>query len=406
MLNILFLNSHPIQYFAPLYKTIEKQPDFNLKVLYCSGYGLAGEKDREFGVNKSWDIPVMEGYESVILKNQSLKPTVYNFWGLVNLSIIPYLFKAPKSLLVVHGWGYFTHILTMIVGKIFGHTVCLRGENPASQEQLRNARSLWLRKIVFGKMLFSFVDYFLYIGKENKQFYLNNGVKEEQLFFAPYAVDNNRFVNSFKKLSAQKEALRKKLGLPLDKKIILFSGKYITKKRPLDLLKAFGKCQYKNEASIVFMGEGELREQMEKYIEKKGLKNIFLTGFVNQSKVTEYYAVADLFVMCSQEGETWGLSTNEAMNFSLPVILSNLTGSSSDLVEEGVNGYVFETGNIKMLAEKLDLILGQPVSVFEKMGEQSMQKIQQYSYEQILEGLRSVGSLIKSTRMNNRAIIG
>jgi len=60
--------------------------------------------------------------------------------------------------------------------------------------------------------------------------------------------------------------------------------------------------------------------------------------------------VADVFVMCSGEGETWGLSVNEAMNFEKPVIVSKTCGSCSDLVRHGENGFAFGTGDIAGLA--------------------------------------------------------
>ncbi|MEZ4962589.1 MAG: glycosyltransferase family 4 protein [Saprospiraceae bacterium] len=384
---VLFLNSHPIQYFAPLYQEIASRKDLDLTVLYCSRHGLSGETDREFGVQVKWDIPVLEGYRSVFLNNNAWKPGIYGFFGLINLGIIRYLFKAPKSTLVVHGWGYFTNILAIVFGKIAGHIVCIRGESPASHEGRRSVRSMNIRKFVFGKILFQFADYFLYIGNENKQFYKIYGVPERKLRFAPYAVDNERFSKSFQQLAPQKNDLRKALGIPLDKTVILFSGKYIEKKRPLDLLMAFHQSKKRENACLVFMGEGELRPVMERFIEKNNLQNIRLTGFINQSAVPEYYAAADLFVMCSQEGETWGLSTNEAMNFRLPVLLSDLTGSSADLVRPGENGYVFKTGDIDDFAEKLDLLLSVSPDGLKAMGKVSSAIIKGYSYQQIISSI-------------------
>jgi glycosyltransferase involved in cell wall biosynthesis len=386
---VLFLNSHPIQYFAPLYKEMASRNDLDLTVLYCSKHGLSGETDREFGVQVKWDIPVLEGYRSVFLKNHAWKPGIYGFFGLMNLGIISYLFKAPKSTLIVHGWGYLSNILAIVFGKIAGHIVCIRGESPASHEQRRSARSLNMRKFVFGKILFSFADYFLFIGNENKRFYKIYGVAENKLRFAPYAVDNKRFDRDFKKLSPRKNDLRKALDIPLDKTVILFSGKYIEKKRPMDLLAAFQQCKNRDGAYLIFMGEGELRPVMERFIEKNNLQNIKLTGFVNQSKVAEYYAAADLFVMCSQEGETWGLSTNEAMNFHLPLLLSDLTGSSADLVKAGENGYVFKTGEVDDLAEKLELLLSQAPEKLREMGRVSAKIINGYSYQQIIDSIIS-----------------
>jgi len=57
--SFIFLNSHPIQYFAPLYRYLTEQ-GIALEVLYCSG-GAAGKFDREFGREVQWDIPLLEG---------------------------------------------------------------------------------------------------------------------------------------------------------------------------------------------------------------------------------------------------------------------------------------------------------------------------------------------------------
>ncbi|MEK7255678.1 MAG: glycosyltransferase family 4 protein [Bacteroidota bacterium] len=390
MSNVIFLNSHPIQYFAPLYQEIERRKELNLTVLYSSAHGVGGETDREFGVEVKWDIPVLEGYRSVFLKNYARKSGIYGFWGLLNLGIINYLRKAPKSTLVVHGWGYATNWLALLAGRFFGHTVCLRGESPDSHERSRSPRSLAFRKLFFGKMLFRLPHRFLFIGNENAKFYTRYGVAKTKLVFAPYAVDNQRFANQFQALSPRREALKKELGLPAGKTIILASGKYIEKKRPLDLLRAFSQCSSRENACLVFMGEGELRSEMERFSVENRLENVRLTGFVNQSKVPEYYAVADLFVMCSGEGETWGLSTNEAMNFHLPLLLSDLTGSSADLVLPGENGYVFKSGDVGELAQKLNALLALPLSQQREMGKVSARIIQEYSFEQIIDSLKKM----------------
>ena len=72
------------------------------------------------------------------------------------------------------------------------------------------------------------------------------------------------------------------------------------------------------------MGDGPLRNELEAYIAQYKVKNVVISGFINQSEIGTIYSMADLFVMCSGIGETWGLSVNEAMNFSLPVIVTSL----------------------------------------------------------------------------------
>lgn len=62
---------------------------------------------------------------------------------------------------------------------------------------------------------------------------------------------------------------------------------------------------------------------------------------------------ADAFVLPSDTGETWGLVTNEAMLFRLPVVVSSEVGCAEDLVIPGETGYTF-TGGAVELADELE----------------------------------------------------
>ena len=132
---VIFINSHPIQYFAPLYKLIASKTDINLNVWYCSDETISGGIDKEFGVNVKWDTPILDGYNFTFFKNNSLKPSLFNgFWGLLNFDLLATLKKQSPSIIIVHGWGYATHFLVILFAKLFGHTVCLRAETPLNQE--------------------------------------------------------------------------------------------------------------------------------------------------------------------------------------------------------------------------------------------------------------------------------
>ncbi len=351
MKQVVFLNSHPIQYFSPLYKQMAES-GIQLTVCYCSDESIKGKYDKGFGKEVKWNIPLIEGYHSVFLKNISWKPSIHKgFFGLINPGVIRFLYKQPTSIVVIHGWAYCTHILAIIFAKLFGHTICLRSETPLNQEKMKS-KGLTFLKHIYLRFLFLFIDRFLFIGKQNKAFYEALGIKESKLVFTPYAVDNKRFRTIYDTNSILQA--REILKLPPDKKIILYSGKFIFKKRPLDLLKAFHQSSTDNTL-LVMTGEGELRAEMETYIQMHGLNNkVILTGFINQTEIPLYYRAADIFVMCSGLGETWGLSVNEAMNFGLPVIVSDTCGCAYDLVRNNVNGAVFETGNIFQLAILLD----------------------------------------------------
>jgi glycosyltransferase involved in cell wall biosynthesis len=352
MKKVAYFLSHPIQYFSPLLKTLALSSD--LDVYYFSDASITGKRDKGFGQAVQWDTPLLNGYRYRFLKNFSRRTALDNhFLDAVNPGVIGILWKTRSSVVIVNGWSYSSTLLAIVFGRLFGKKVWLRAENPLNQELAKRPAVRFAKKLFLKHLLFRFfVSKFLYIGKESKAFFEYYGVKPHRLVYTPYAVDNESFRQQYLRLKDDPIAVRTRLGLPADKKIILFSGKYIPKKRPMDLLQAFHLLNDDNYA-LVMVGEGLCRAEMESYIREKQLRHVYLTGFVNQSAIPAYYSIADVFVMCSGAGETWGLSVNEAMNFEKPVIVSQTCGSSADLVKDGENGFVFPTGDIGSLTERL-----------------------------------------------------
>jgi glycosyltransferase involved in cell wall biosynthesis len=359
-----------------------------LQVFYLSDSSIKGYKDSGFGAEVKWDTPLLEGYNYKFLTDLGRKSLNNRFWDNFNPSIISELIRTRDKIIVVNGWVYSSHIIAIILGKLLGKKVWMRGDNPLNQEMKKSRRIKFIKRVIFRAFFRTFIDKFLFVGKQNRNFFKYYGVKEGQLVFAPHAVDNSYFSSQYELYKGKQAQLKSELGIPEGKKVILFSGKYIKKKRPLDLLRAYAMLP-QDQFSLILVGEGELRSEMERLVEDLQLRNVFLTGFVNQSLISRYYATGDVFVMCSQEGETWGLSVNEAMNFSLPVIVSNICGCADDLVKHGDNGFVFETGDIASLAEYLNKLL-QNDTMARRMGERSKSIIQDYSFSTISKNILKV----------------
>jgi glycosyltransferase involved in cell wall biosynthesis len=77
---------------------------------------------------------------------------------------------------------------------------------------------------------------------------------------------------------------------------------------------------------------------------------------------------------------------NEAMNFSLPIVASNVVGSTADLVEHGVNGFLFAPGDIESLADFLRTLIRDPESRA-AMGKESARRIAAWDFDRGLEGV-------------------
>ncbi len=76
-----------------------------------------------------------------------------------------------------------------------------------------------------------------------------------------------------------------------------------------------------------------------------------MLGFVNQSKIAEWYGAADLFVLPSGR-EKWGLGVNEAMAAGAVPIVSDVVGCAPDLVTRDV-GWLHPAGDIDALARAI-----------------------------------------------------
>ncbi len=211
-------------------------------VWYCSDSSVKGDFDKQFGVDVKWDIPLLEGYESKFFKNYSWKPShSRGFFGLINFGMIRQLFFIRKSVIIIHGYHYCTHFLMLLLGKLSGHIICLRCETPQNQEIYNKGWKKFFKKIFLKYILFPRANYFLYIGSQNQAFYKSYGIKDRRLIFCPYSVDDERFRKESRILKASVNKLKEDLGIKANDKIILYSGKYIKKKRPMDLLTSFKK---------------------------------------------------------------------------------------------------------------------------------------------------------------------
>ncbi|MCC7159016.1 MAG: glycosyltransferase family 4 protein [Ignavibacteria bacterium] len=384
---MIFFLSHPIQYFSPMLKLLAKQT--HVKVYYYSDISLRGGHDEGFGQNVKWDVPLLEGYEHEFIKNLSASPSMNNrFTDAVNPGIVNVLRKEPDKIVVLNGWSYFSDWIVMLAARFAGKKIWLRCESPINQEIRKSGIKKYIKDILLRHIIFRhLINKFLYIGTRNKEFYAYYGVNDTQrLIFTPYSVDNHNLQSYYRTNITHKQHLRQRFGVPSDDmKVILFVGKYISKKRPMDLLKAFSLLPT-DKYFLIMVGEGNLRTEMEAFIREKNMKNTLLTGFVNQSSIWDYYIAADTFVMCSGAGETWGLTVNEAMNFQLPVIVSDTCGCSADLVEHEVNGYVFNEGDIAGLAKYI-LKTTDNNDISKKMGAYSLRIIERYSNEVIAANL-------------------
>ena len=376
------LSSHPIQYQVPLFRALAARPEIDLTVFFCSDWGLKAYCDEGFGQEVKWDVPLLDGYRYEFLPNVSPKANPSRFWGLINPAIVQRLRKENFDAAWVHGWALASNWIAWATATSRRLPILLWGETNGMTEPIGLKR---IAKNIILKKFFSQIAGFLSIGTNNANFYRSYGVSEERIFLTPYSVDNAFFIKRTQELEGQKQVLREKEGMPPNLPVILFCGKFYDVKRPLDILKAFALLDRSLPASLVFVGAGPLRAEMEQFVAQRQVANVYFLGFRNQQELPKCYALADLFVL-SSSSETWGVVLNEAMCSKLPVIVSDRVGAAVDLVRAGINGFTYPMGNVVALADCMRRMLKHD-EARQVMGLNSLAIIRSLGPEESVEGV-------------------
>ena len=102
-----------------------------------------------------------------------------------------------------------------------------------------------------------------------------------------------------------------------------------------------------------------------------------LQGYIPREKMPAVYTQAHVFVLPSYN-EGMSVATLEAMAAGLPVIVTKTPGTE-DLVDDGVNGYLFDFGEIKVLVDQVEG-LSNNRSLLKRMGQESRNYSMKHSW--------------------------
>lgn len=339
------MTTHPIQYYAPWFKYIS---DFiDLQVFYMHQESAKERSKGDFGVAHEWDIDLLNGYEYTFLKNVAKEPSVHMFKGCDTPEIYNIIKEGHFDAVLVLGWYVKAFWQTIFACKRYKIPVLVRGDSQLQIEQSFIKKAI--KRITYPMMLKIF-DGFLYVGENNKKYLKHYNVDENKMFFCPHFIDQNSFYE--KSLLCDKDELRKLFKANDNTVVLLFVGKFIEKKRPIDILKAMKLLQQEDiQAKAIFVGSGKLEEELKEYCNTNTELSVDFVGFKNQSELPMYYKLADILILPSSAGETWGLVVNEAYSVLTPAIVSDQVGCKPDMIDNGLTGTSFECGNIAELSK-------------------------------------------------------
>ncbi len=372
---LAILTTHPIQYQTPIWRGLAAAEDVPFTVMFMSDQGLKARFDPGFGRELAWDIDLLEGYPHEFFPVRTGPKQDAFGW----LKLVPgfgaMLRDRGVKVLWVQGWQVQAYWQAIWSARKAGIQIWLRGESNLRSNRGGLKQSL---KWLLLKQLLKRVDYFLTIGKANAAFYQRLGYSPDRMIRAPYCIDNRRFADQAASLRTQRAAIRREWGIPDDAFCFLSVGKFIDKKRPLDIVAALGRMQKESpqrKIHMLWVGTGELSDALRsacdvRYCASGGLQEgdgsskptASFAGFLNQSEIARAYAAADALVLPSDAKETWGLVVNEAMASGVPCIVSAECGCADDLVLPHFPEFCYPMGDLDRLVAAMERMIAAPPS--------------------------------------------
>lgn len=360
----LFLTNYPSPYRVEFFNQLGVHVD--LTVSFTSTPKEQKHRD------KSWFIDSYEHFTPIFLNSQKIcgKDIAFDILNLV---------KERWDIIIFGGYSELSFMLAMEYLRFRRIPFYIEFDGGLIKND--NKIKYWIKKHFISRAKGWFSS-----GEITNKYLLYYGADFKRIFNYPFSsLINNDFNNSLLHLNCndyvvERERIRLKAKMTLsisEKKVIISVGQCIHRKG-FDLLIKASKA-IKEETDIYIIG-GEITEEYEKLISEHKVQNVHFVGFKTKDELSIYYNAADLFVMPTRE-DVWGLVINEAMSCGLPVVTTDRCVAGMELVEEGKNGFIVQTGDVKALADGINNALSSNLDI---MGYESYQKIQGYTIEKMV----------------------
>lgn|SRR5262249_23863201 len=350
---IAFVVSHPIQYVVPLYQRLGRRDDVELKVFFTWHAGMQAVEDRGFRRPIAWDIPLTQGYEYELVPNVAADPGTHGFFGLRNPSLVDRVVAWRPDVVHVSGWAWLSHVQALHRLHRRDVRTLFLGDSHLLDAQPSGPR--WWTKRVLLRRVFSWPSGLLVVGSANRAYYERFGVATERLHCCPHSIDVARFAEPAEDLEQEAARWRLALGIAPGQTVLLYAGKFEPKKRPVELMRAVAR---RRGLVLVLVGAGELQAEVDA-VAAADPSRFRVLPFQNQSRMPVVYRLADIFVLPSAYGESWGLAVNEALACGRPVVVSDRAGCAADVVDPSC-GRIFHWDDWTGLEKAVDALAENP----------------------------------------------
>ena len=348
-MKVLYCNPSFWEYRLPFYAELNRLFNGNFHVVYST--------KRYFGahVNMLPKIKNVLGENAHPYENEwmyvrethsmKIKDETYHAIPL-SLGLLNIIRKIKPDVLITEGFFQWTPFV-QLYGWFFRVPVFVGYERTLYTERHNSRFKTFLRKLQDKSIAGYLVN-----GIETKKYLLSLGISEDKIFVGGMSADSTGLRTSIKKWSIEeKQNFKNKYISSNNGLIFLFTGQMILRKGVNYLLKAWVKhTQLYPDDKLVLVGGGVFLEKWKEQYSK--YSSIIFEGAVAYDEIYKYYAIADVYILPTIE-DNWSLVVPEAMACGLPVATSIYNGCHVELIQDGENGFVFDTFNQESITNVL-----------------------------------------------------
>ncbi|GEO11240.1 glycosyltransferase [Segetibacter aerophilus] len=291
-----------------------------------------------------------------------------------------------SDLLIISGWAFWQHLILMLFP--MGSTKKIYWtDTPNLDKQKWSGIKGYIRRIII-KIVFNVFDEVWSTGTPGCEALEKLGCDKKKIRSFTFFFDLNRYTN-ISPIQIKKALAFKKRNINSDNDVIfLCAGQVISKKRFENAIEAIRRLNNRNVV-LWIAGTGPQEEELKRFaIELNVLSQVKFLGWLQQDEVELAFISSDVFVHPSHF-DPFPIVVLDAMTWAKPIIATIESGSAKDRVIDGISGFLYPSGQVETLANRMQYFVDNKKAIKE-FGLEARKTACSYPVEWAIERLRSV----------------
>ncbi len=301
-------------------------------------------KEKDDNAVSSWLVKSSKNVQMVKLPARVIKNNA------ITRNVVKYIKKHRNEadIIIFDGYGTIPNVLGMLYCKRhkIKYFINIDGVRIGHKES-------WIARLL-KKKIFNAYAYYLCGSNYSANWLKGLGIDEKRICVHNFTSLRNADLIQTVPSVEERDAMKKELGL-MELPTAIAVGRFVKLKQFDMIIEAFKK--YDDKYQLLIIGEGPEKDTYLKIIQENNLKNVRVINFQPLDELRKYYFAANSLVMASNS-EVWGMVMNEAMGYgAVSLVASDRCVGAYDLINQDVNGKMFNHLNVDELSDCLGFVL-------------------------------------------------